>query len=321
MPNITSLNNSFDSCVNQVLTPDAAVEIDLKVELVPPVQMPKLTSKRIREVLAYNQLTGEFRWKRPTSNRVKVGSVAGRLNTNGHRQISIDGRDYLARRLAWLYVHGVWPTENIISVNGIKTDDRFSNLRQSKNVIHTDTELTSKFLRSILNYSKSTGEFTWRTDAGKGIRCGDIAGHSGKHGRRNISINGTHYRDGVLAWLYVTGEWPIKRIAHYDGDQSNNRFSNLRDTAHLINANTQHRRWKTSRFPGLHWRQDKNKWQATIHLNGMTKHLGYFLKEEDGAKVHANFREKEHAKQYDIGRFGFTSQKVKLPSGTNFETT
>lgn len=321
MPPITSLSNSFASCANQFLTAEAAIEIDLKVEHVPAVQLPTLTSERIREVLAYDQLTGEFTWKRPTSNRVEAGSVAGRLNTNGHRQISIDGRDYLARRLAWLYVRGEWPTENVIPVNGIKTDNRFSNLRQSKNVIHTDTELTSKFLRSILNYSKSTGEFRWRTDIGNGIRRGDIAGHSGKHGRRNISINGTQYRDDVLAWLYVTGEWPIKRIAHYDGDQSNNRFSNLRDTAHLINANTQHRRWKTSRFPGLHWRQDKNKWQATINLNGATKHIGYFLKEEDGAKAHATFKKKEHAKQYDIGRFGFSSQKVKLPSGASFETT
>lgn len=283
----------------------------------------QLTAQRLREVLAYNHLTGEFRWKRPTNNRVKTGSVAGRFNTTGYRQISIDGTEYLDRRLAWLYVHGEWPTANIISVNGIKWDSRFLNLRTSKNGIFPDAEVTSKFVRSILKYSESTGEFTWRTDVGNGIRCGDVAGHSDKNGRRYIGINGTCYRDSVLAWLYVTGEWPANRIAHYDGDPSNNSFSNLRDAAHLINANTQRRsrRGKTSRFPGLHWVEKKNRWQATIRFNGKIKHLGYFLKEEDGAKAHALFKKKEHKKQYDTGRFGFTSPKVELPSDTNFEKT
>ncbi len=37
----------------------------------------------------------------------------------------------MAHRLAWLFVHGVWPKEQIDHRNGIRDDNRFVNLREA----------------------------------------------------------------------------------------------------------------------------------------------------------------------------------------------
>lgn len=47
----------------------------------------------------------------------------------------VDGKTYKAHRLAWLYVHGVWPTYGINHINTIKTDNRISNL---EDISHRD---------------------------------------------------------------------------------------------------------------------------------------------------------------------------------------
>lgn len=45
----------------------------------------------------------------------------------------IDGKNYLAHRLAWFYVYGEWPKNQIDHINRIKTDNRIFNLRDVDN--------------------------------------------------------------------------------------------------------------------------------------------------------------------------------------------
>lgn len=45
----------------------------------------------------------------------------------------IDGENYLAHRLAWLYVYGEWPKNQIDHINRIKTDNKIKNLRDVTN--------------------------------------------------------------------------------------------------------------------------------------------------------------------------------------------
>jgi hypothetical protein len=63
-----------------------------------------LTDNRLRQLLAYNEASGEFCWKIRPSNRTRVGAVAG---TNG--RIRIDGVDYLIRDLVVLWQTGRMP--------------------------------------------------------------------------------------------------------------------------------------------------------------------------------------------------------------------
>ena len=87
------------------------------------------SAERVRELLHYDPLTGIFTWLFITSNRVKVGDVAGSPDGRGYIGIRIDNRRHSAHRLAWLYVYSAWPVNEIDHRNNIKNDNRLSNLR------------------------------------------------------------------------------------------------------------------------------------------------------------------------------------------------
>jgi HNH endonuclease/AP2 domain len=50
-------------------------------------------------------------------------------------------RDYLAHRLAWFYVHGIWPRVILDHVNGEPADNRLSNLRE---VTHAQSQMNKR---------------------------------------------------------------------------------------------------------------------------------------------------------------------------------
>ncbi len=86
--------------------------------------MDKIDSTRLRAVLEYDPDTGGFTW-------TKGNKPAGYLHSSGYVLIRIDGVSYRAHRLAWLYVHGVWPEDQIDHINRTRADNRISNLREA----------------------------------------------------------------------------------------------------------------------------------------------------------------------------------------------
>tara|TARA_R110000868_G_C10511556_1_gene732162 strand:- start:75 stop:587 length:513 start_codon:yes stop_codon:yes gene_type:complete len=94
-----------------------------------------LTQSRLKEVLSYDPETGLFT-RVSTKTRYKAGSVSGSPQNKGYVQIMIDSYNYLAHRLAWLYVYGEFPKGQIDHINRIKTDNRIANLRDVDNSIN-----------------------------------------------------------------------------------------------------------------------------------------------------------------------------------------
>ena len=88
-----------------------------------------LTAERLRAVLQYNQDTGVFTRLQATANAVKVGEIVGNDGGRGYLRARIDGRSYRLHRLAWLYMTGSWPANQIDHIDGQRSNNAWANLR------------------------------------------------------------------------------------------------------------------------------------------------------------------------------------------------
>lgn len=89
-----------------------------------------LTQSRLKELLHYDPDTGVFTW-RTNRSHIRIGDMAGAAHNRGYWQIQVDGRIYLAHRLAWMYVHGAFPIAGTDHINGVRHDNRIANLREA----------------------------------------------------------------------------------------------------------------------------------------------------------------------------------------------
>lgn len=150
-------------------------------------------------------------------------------------------------------------------------------------------KLTADLLRKLLRYNKRTGVFVRRSNNKR-------AGSSGQRGYLRIWVNHHSYKASRLAWLYVTGSWPENIIDHKNGNTSDDRFSNLRDTTHKVNAENQKRAKCNNHVGvlGVHKSVCGKKFRASIKANGKTKHLGTFLTKERAGKAYLDAKKIYH---------------------------
>ena len=87
-----------------------------------------LSPEDVRFRLEYNSETGELFWKNSKMPK-RNGTLAGGVRKDGYHVTSIDKVHYLSHRLAWCHFYGEWPNLLIDHINGIKTDNKISNLR------------------------------------------------------------------------------------------------------------------------------------------------------------------------------------------------
>ena len=143
-------------------------------------------------------------------------------------------------------------------------------------------DLTAGRLRELLHYDAATGIFTRLTRPSNRVQSGDAAGcMSG--GYRIICCDDVQYLAHRLAWLYITGAWPIANIDHIDGRKANNRFSNLRDVSRAVNQQNMRRPMisnKSSGVLGVSWSKHAGKWRASLRIAGKATNLGYFATTE-----------------------------------------
>jgi hypothetical protein len=110
-----------------------------------------LTHHRLVELIAYEPTTGVFiaRCRRPHS-ALKVGDVLGTpRKRDGYHIIGIDKVTHQAHRLAWFYVYGSWPLNQIDHINGEKSDNRIANLRDVNSSMNMQNQVVGSMKKKV----------------------------------------------------------------------------------------------------------------------------------------------------------------------------
>ena len=113
-----------------------------------------LSLDELKSLLHYNVEDGVF--TNLTSRKMsRIGQQPGYVDiTTGYIQISLKGKTYRAHRLAWFYVHGEWPVDQIDHIDKNRTNNRIDNLRDVSNQINSTNQNKSK-----VNTSGVTGVY------------------------------------------------------------------------------------------------------------------------------------------------------------------
>lgn len=123
---VLDLISNLESAV--AINTDAAIA-EIKRPLIEEIESLKKNSiASFSDVMEYNPETGIVTAKVRFSNR-PAGMPIGSNTSYGYLATSLFGKKVQIHRLAWFLYYGEWPAMDIDHINGIKKDNRISNLR------------------------------------------------------------------------------------------------------------------------------------------------------------------------------------------------
>lgn len=126
-----------------------------------------LTHEALLGLVTYDALSGEFFRAVDRSARWKAGQKIGWKMASGYISVHVGGREYLAHRLAWFYVHGFWPVQFLDHIDGNRENNSIRNLREA------DTSINQQNLRGPRSHG--TSGFLGVRKHGSGFRAGITA--------------------------------------------------------------------------------------------------------------------------------------------------
>lgn len=144
-----------------------------------------ITQEELMEVVNYDEVTGVFIWKErplhlfktPKSGKMWNGKFAGKqAGCISHRRsyvtrvIRIKNKDYYAHRLAWIYMTGEQPPEQIDHKDRNSLNNAWDNLRDGTYINNKNLSMNKS------NTSGVTGVY-WNQNLSKWVA---FSGHEGK---------------------------------------------------------------------------------------------------------------------------------------------
>ena len=167
-------------------------------------------------------------------------------------------------------------------------------------------------IKEKYDYNPNTGDFTHKT----GRFAGKVAGRVSEQGYRFISTGHKEYRAHRLAFLFMEGHMPDRKLVvdHINNIKDDNRWSNLRKVNDSTNAkNHGIQENNTSGVVGIARHKQHKKWRAFITVDRKWHHLGYFKNKADAVAAR-----KEAEKQFEWNKPSTVCLK-KVPCITQAE--
>lgn len=165
------------------------------------------------------------------------------------------------------------------------------------------------YIKSVLDYNPSTGEFFWKTRPREHFKSdtvwksfnkkyvGKLAGSleqtTSGYQYNSLYVNKVRYKAHRVAWAYIYGD-TNSIIDHINGDSLDNRICNLRLST--VSANT----FNTGKSPTYTWygiRPKDSKWEVWFPVEGVSTYFGRYDTEVEAATVR-----KQLEVQYNILR-------------------
>ena len=249
--------------------------------------MTELTHEELTRLLDYDPETGVFRWRVDMrSGGVKSGSIAG-CRERGGNSIKFKGTAYQSRRLAWFYIYGEMPCNNLFVKNGDPHDDRIDNIGILPD---KPKELTHEYLKRCIDYNPETGEFKWKINARSAVYGNDafsINTEGDNRIRLKTTILGKAYATNRLIVFWMTGYMtsPKRVVMTIDNNAINLKWINIRVGSNG-EAQMKRRNAGALAYKGVTFYKKCHKYCSQIQINGKKKHIGYFKTE---AEAHAAY--------------------------------
>lgn len=159
--------------------------------------------------------------------------------------------------------------------------------------------ISKEIIDEYFSYEKSKGVFIWKKKSGRNTKIGKIAGcKNPNNGYVKIGFLGKTYYLHHLVWFYENGEFPEEGyvIDHIDGDDGNNRISNLRLCYQSENiCNSKLRKTSKTGVKGVWWNKRIKKWMVEICANGK-KRTKTFFELEEARRYASKLRQEMHGK-------------------------
>ena len=92
----------------------------------------------------------------------------------------------------------------------------------------------------------------------------------------------------LVAETFIENKHNYSEVDHIDGNKTNNKLDNLRWCSKHQNMSFDNRKTKNSysKFVGVSFDKNINKFKSTIKKNGVSKFLGYYLDENEASMAY-----------------------------------
>lgn len=102
------------------------------------------------------------------------------------------------------------------------------------------------------------------------------------------TVEGKRIRKGIYMHRLIMNPNSTELIDHIDGNGLNNQRKNLRIVTPRQNSQNRANFISRSKYVGVTWDTQKNKWKAHIQIKGKYNHIGYFADEKEAGNAYKN---------------------------------